>query len=115
MPDRNGVVLRLACLTAFTVVVDIEAADALMDALRTGDIGAVLAHHDQRGRVLLGVRPHPLPGAPAAVELAPMELELHLSPRHSVRLVFSRSRAHELLQHLADARDVLSRVAGRRQ
>jgi uncharacterized protein YndB with AHSA1/START domain len=90
--DHNGVVLRLACLNAFTVTLNAEATDALVRALHTGDVCAVLTRHDVRGKVLLGIRPHPLPGTPTAVGLAPMELELHLSPRHSVQLVFSSSR-----------------------
>jgi hypothetical protein len=108
-PDRNGVVLSLACLSAFTVTLGLDATDALMRALRTGDIRAVLAEHDQRGRILLGIRPHPLPGPRAEdVQDAPMELELHLSQWYRVRLVFSRTRTTELLDHLTDARAQLT-------
>ncbi|GDY30069.1 hypothetical protein [Gandjariella thermophila] len=58
-PGRNGIVLRLACLAAYTVTLDFDATGMLMDTLRTGDIRAVLAQHDQRGRVLLGIPPAP--------------------------------------------------------
>jgi hypothetical protein len=99
----------MACLTAFTVAIDPGAVDALVEALRTGDIRAVLAQHDQRGRVLLGVRPHLLPGRPAsAAAEGPMEIELHLAPHRRIRLVFTRPQAGELADHLADAHGVVA-------
>jgi hypothetical protein len=108
-PGRSTVLLRLACLTAFTVAVDPETVDALVVALRTGDIRAVLAQHDQRGRVLLGVRPHLLPGRPgSAAGEGPMEVELHLAPHRRIRLVFTRPQADELADHLTDARALLA-------
>src|SRR5207253_3233339 len=104
-PSRSSVLLRLACLTGLTVTLDAEAVDALVEALRTGDIRVVGAHHVQRGRVLLGTRPHLLPGRPAAeVDQGPMELELHLDHRRHIRIVFARPQVTELIGFLAEAR-----------
>jgi hypothetical protein len=114
--DRSSVRIQLASQELFTVAVHADDLDVLIDSLRGGQRCAVVAWHDDHGRVLFNAHPHQTPDQPDLVGLPhdtpthsiPRELELALGEHHHVRIVFPPDQAEKLLRHLTEARALLT-------